>query len=113
MKREHLYVVAAVIWGIPGVLLTTKGIEAYGMQMSDSLWWMFLITAAVMVAFFLMFRRIVRRYCDRIASLPDKVKIWQTFLAFSSSIFLASLQYLQLHFIPVSDRCSCSLPEDF
>lgn len=79
MKREHLYVVAAVIWGIPGVLLTTKGIEAYGMQMSDSLWWLFLITAAVLVAFFLMFRRIVRRYCDRIASLPDKVKIWQTF----------------------------------
>lgn len=34
---------------------------------------------SVLFAFFLMFRRIVRRYCDRIASLPDKVKIWQTF----------------------------------
>ena len=26
-----------------------------------------------------MFRRIVDRYCDRIASLPEKVTIWQTF----------------------------------
>lgn len=25
-----------------------------------------------------MSRRIVDRYCDRIASLPDQVKIWQT-----------------------------------
>ena len=26
-----------------------------------------------------MFRRIVDRYCSRIASLPDNVTIWQTF----------------------------------
>lgn len=29
--------------------------------------------------FFLMFRRIVNRYCERIASFPDKVMIWHTF----------------------------------
>ena len=29
--------------------------------------------------FYLMFRRIVQRYIGRIASLPDKVSIWQTF----------------------------------
>lgn len=79
MNRKHLYVAAAVIWGIPGIIITSKGIGAYGMQPSDRLWWLLLITAAVLTSFFLMFRRIVDRYCERIAALPDKVKIWQTF----------------------------------
>ncbi|MBQ8808853.1 MAG: hypothetical protein IJZ69_00785 [Bacteroidales bacterium] len=79
MNRKHLYVVAAVIWGIPGIIITSKGIGAYGMQPSDRLWWLLLITAAVLAAFYLMFRRIVDRYCDRIAALPENVKIWQTF----------------------------------
>ena len=79
MNRKHLYVAAAVIWGIPGFIITFKGISAYKMQSSDNLWWLLLISAAVLTAFFLMFRRIVDRYCDRIADLPDKVKIWQTF----------------------------------
>ena len=79
MNRKHLYVAAAVIWGIPGFIITFKGISAYKMQSSDNLWWLLLITAAVLTAFFLMFRRIVDRYCERIAALPDKVKIWQTF----------------------------------
>ena len=79
MNRKLLYVVAAVIWGIPGIIITSKGISAYGMQPSDKLWWLLLITAVVLTAFFFMFRRIVTRYCCRIASLQDKVKIWQTF----------------------------------
>ncbi len=28
MNRKHLYVVAAVIWGIPGIIITSKGIAA-------------------------------------------------------------------------------------
>ena len=79
MNRRHLYIVASLIWGIPGIIITSKGIFAYTMQPSDDLWWLLLITAAVLTGFFLMFRRIVDRYCDRISSLPDKVTIWQTF----------------------------------
>ena len=76
MNRKHLYIVASLIWGIPGIIITSKGIFAYTMQPSDDLWWLLLITAAVLTGFFLMFRRIVDRYCDRISSLPDKVTIW-------------------------------------
>ena len=79
MNRKHLYIVASLIWGIPGIIITSKGIFAYTMQPSDDLLWLLLITAAVLTGFFLMFRRIVDRYCDRISSLPDKVTIWQTF----------------------------------
>lgn len=81
MKRKHLYIVAGVIWGIPGIIISLKGINAYRIQPSDDIWWLLLITAAVLTAFFLMFRRIVDRYCGRIASLSEKVKIWQTFPA--------------------------------
>ena len=49
------------------------------MQQSENLWWLLLITICVLSGFFLMFRKIVNRYCRRIASLPEKVKIWQTF----------------------------------
>lgn len=79
MKRNHLYVVAAVIWGIPGIIITSKGISAYRMQQPDEIWWLLLITAAVLAGFFMMFHRIVDRYCGRIASLPAKVQIWHTF----------------------------------
>lgn len=79
MNRKHLYVVAAVIWGIPGIMITLKGIKAYAIHPSENLWWLLLITAFVLASFFLMFRRIVDRYSDRIASLPERVKIWQTF----------------------------------
>lgn len=81
MKRKHLYLVAGLIWGIPGIIISLKGINAYRIQPSDDIWWLLLITAAVLTAFFLMFRKIVDRYCGRIASLSEKVKIWQTFPA--------------------------------
>lgn len=79
MKKGHLYIVAGLIWGVPGLIISVKGINAYLIQPSENLWWLLLITVGVLYGFFLMFRRIVKRYCDRIASLPDKVRIWQTF----------------------------------
>ena len=79
MKKRHLYIIAGVIWGIPGAIISIKGFSTYRIQPPDTLWWLLLITVSVLTAFFLMFRRIVDRYCARIASLPDEVKIWHTF----------------------------------
>lgn len=81
MEKKHLYFIAGVIWGIPGIIISIKGINAYRIQPSENIWWLLLVTASVMSGFFLMFRRIVDRYCNRIASLSDKVKIWHTFPA--------------------------------
>lgn len=79
MKRRHLYAVAGIIWGIPGITITLKGIKAYMMQPSGNIWWLLLVTISVMTAFFMIFRSIVDRYSRRIASLPESVRIWQTF----------------------------------
>lgn len=46
MNRKHLYIVAAVIWGIPGTIISVKGISAYLTQPSDHIWWLMIITAS-------------------------------------------------------------------
>ena len=79
IRRAYTYVLAAVIWGIPGVNIAVKGIRTYMLIKPDDLWWLMLITIAVSIFFFIIFRRVVRKYSERIASLPDSVMIWQIF----------------------------------
>lgn len=79
MNRHILYYIAALIWGIPGVMITIKGITAYTTMPTDELWWLLLITAGVITGFMLLFPRIVKRYCSLIASEPEKTTIWHTF----------------------------------
>lgn len=79
MKRHFLYIIAAILWGVPGIIITVKGIKAYTTMPSDELLWLGLITAGVITGFMFMFRRIVERYCALIAALPEKTTIRHTF----------------------------------
>lgn len=79
LNKRYLYLLAGLIWGIPGVMITIKGIRAYFAVCANELWWLGLITVAVLISFNLMFYRIVNRYCDLIASEPERTTIWHTF----------------------------------
>lgn len=79
MNKKYLYFIAAIIWGIPGVIISIKGISAYFQMCPGKLWWLLLITAGVIAGFYFMFSRIVDKYSTRIASLPAKTSFWQTF----------------------------------
>ena len=79
MKRKHLLIIASVIWGIPGVIITIKGISAYFEMEHEKLCWLILMTLSVLLGFFFMFKKIVNKYSLRIYSLGEKVKMWQTF----------------------------------
>ena len=79
ITRAYTYVLAAIIWGIPGVNIAVKGIRTYMLIKPDDLWWLMLITLIVAAFFFFIFRHVTRRYSERIASLPDRVMIWQIF----------------------------------
>ena len=79
MEKRFLYLTACIIWGIPGFIISIKGIRAYTTMPSDELWWLLIITAGVLAGFIAMFRRIVERYCDLIAAEPDKTTILHTF----------------------------------
>lgn len=65
--------------GNPGSDHFHQGHQCVWIQPSENIWWLLLITIGVLTGFFLMFRKIVHRYCERIASLPDKVRLLQTF----------------------------------
>ena len=79
IRRAYSYVIAAAIWSIPGITIAVKGFRTYMLMNPDDLWWLMLITIAVSIFFFIIFRRVVRKYSERIASLPDSVMIWQIF----------------------------------
>ena len=79
MKQKHLFYLAALIWGIPALIVTAKGIAAYTHIASHDLWWLLLVSGGVFAAFTLMFRGIVNRYSARIDSLEGKLQLWQTF----------------------------------
>ena len=70
MNKKVLYYIAALLWGAPGVVIAVKGIQAYLTMPTERLWWLLLITAFVLMCFYLMFR---------IAGLPRKTTPWQTF----------------------------------
>ena len=79
MKKRYLYLIAAIIWGIPGFIIAIKGLRAYTAMPGDELWWLLLITAGVLAGFIIMFRRIVDRYCALIDAEPEKTTILHTF----------------------------------
>ena len=79
MSKKYLYYIAAAFWGIPGLVITVKGIRAYLTMPSQKLWWLMLISAFVLLSFFMMFRKIVDKYSARIAALPATTNFWNTF----------------------------------
>jgi len=79
MNKKILYIIAALIWGIPGIIITIKGLAAYMDMPSGKLWWLLVITAVVIAGFYIMFTHIVDKYSNRIAALPEKTTFWQTF----------------------------------
>ena len=79
IRRAYSYVIAAAIWGIPGINIAIIGVKTYMLMNPDDLWWLMLITVAVSIFFFTILRRVVRKYSERIATLPDSVMIWQIF----------------------------------
>lgn len=72
MNKKILYYIAALLWGAPGGVIAVKGIQAYLTMPTERLWWLLLITAFVLMCFYLMFRKAVNKYSARIAGLPRK-----------------------------------------
>jgi hypothetical protein len=79
IKRTVLYYIAAFIWGIPGVIITLKGISAYTSVESSQLWWLILITALVLTGFYFMFSRIVAKYCALIQAQQERTSPFKAF----------------------------------
>ena len=79
IKRHYSYFIAGAIWGIPGINIAVKGFRAYMLIRGGDIWWLMGVTIAVALFFFIIFRKVSRRYTERISTLPERVMIWQIF----------------------------------
>lgn len=79
MKKNHLFVLAGLVWSGPGLGITIKGLMAYKDVLWEDVWWLLLITVVVCVGFYFIFNRVVISYSERILLLPDKVNAFMTF----------------------------------
>ena len=79
IRRAYSFIIAAAVWGIPGINIAIKGLRTYMLMRPGDLWWLMLVTVAVSVFFFIIFRKVSRRYTERISTLPERVMIWQIF----------------------------------
>ena len=77
-ERSHLLLTAALIWGIPGIIIITKGVMAYA-ELCPFEWWLLAVTGAVLAAFYMIFRGVVARYSAHIDSQVTPCTIWSTF----------------------------------
>ena len=107
MKKNDLYYIAAVLWGIPGVIISVKGVRAYLTMPTEKLWWLLLITVFVLIGFFFMFRGAVDKYSAHIASQSEKTNPLKTFpvRGWLLIIFMLGLG-MALKFIP-------GIPDEF
>lgn len=101
MDKNALYYIAAALWGVPGVIISVKGVKAYMLMPAHSLWWLMLITVLVLACFFFMFRGAVDKYSALIAAQPQKTSLWHTFplRGWALIIFMLCLG-ISLKFIP-------------
>ena len=79
VKRKYLYLTAALIWGLPGIAITVKGVTAYTLVPPSLTCFLLILTGCVLTMFHLIFRQMVRRYSERIAALSERSPLWQTF----------------------------------
>ena len=81
VHRDILYPIAALIWGIPGVMIAIKGVRTYAVLPMPEMWWLLVVTLCIAVFFYLIFYKIVNKYTDRIARFPERVAVWHVFPA--------------------------------
>ena len=79
IKRRHLYLLASLIWGIPGILVTIKGVVAYTKLPDQQLWWCLLVTVSVITLFYFIFDKVAGGYIKRIGTLSKKLSLHHAF----------------------------------
>lgn len=103
--KKYLYLTAALIWGIPGILITFKGIRAYYDVPIPQIGWLMILTGFILLMFHRIFRQLVKRYSNHIIALPEKNALWQTFpiRAWTMIFFMMGLgiTFKLIPFIPI------------
>jgi len=80
VKKIHLLAINGLMWTAIGTKISITGIGNYLTTPPEKLWWMIPLSVLVFAGFYVMFTGIVRKYAERIHSLPGpKESIFKTF----------------------------------
>ena len=78
IATRHLILVNGILWMAIGTKIGLIGVGSY--RQIDAMWWHILLSAIVFAGFYMMFTGIVRKYSERIESMPDpRTSIFKTF----------------------------------
>ena len=79
IPTRHLLLVNGLLWLAVGFRILVVGIASY-LKLETVPWWYLLLSAVVFAGFYVMFTGVVRRYADRILSMPEpRTSILKTF----------------------------------
>lgn len=71
--KKSLLAINAVLWAIPGVIISTKGILAYStVDGCNKVLYLIAGSLLTLVFFLFIFSKITKKYTDRILQLPDE-----------------------------------------
>ena len=80
VRKIHLLAINGLMWTAIGTKISITGISSYLKADTSMLWWMIPLSVLVFAGFYMMFTGIVRKYAERIHSLPGpKEPIYKTF----------------------------------
>ena len=108
VRKIHLLAINGLMWTAIGTKISITGISHYLATQTEKLWWMISLSLLVFAGFYMMFTGIVRKYSERIHSLPGpKEPIYKTF-SLKGYLIIAFMITLgiSLKYIP-------SIPESF
>lgn len=103
VAKRHLLLTNAIIWGAPGIKILLTGIQSYlALWPSRNIIFLALGTVLVLAGFIAMFRKIVKKYSDRIMDFPEEKKSIFAFLSTKGYILIIFMMCLgiSLIFIP-------------
>lgn len=80
VRKKHLLAINGMMWAAIGTKISITGICHYLTTPPERLWWMIPLSLLVFAGFYMMFTGIVRKYSERIHSLPGPEEpIYKTF----------------------------------
>lgn len=80
VRKIHLLAINGLMWTAIGTKISITGIVNYLQAPAGKLWWMIPLSVLIFAGFYMMFTGIVRKYAERIHSLPGpKEPVYKTF----------------------------------
>lgn len=80
VRKKHLLAINGMMWAAIGTKISITGICHYLTTPPERLWWMIPLSLLVFAGFYMMFTGFVRKYSERIHSLPGPEEpIYKTF----------------------------------